>query len=228
MPLNKSRGNMYPWVTHTHSHIGGECPHKCIYCYVDNPRFGRPKRYQGEIRLLEDEFNVKYGEGRTIFIEHCNDMFAREIPHGFITRIIRHCNDFPNNTYIFQTKNPHRLLDYRFPNKTILGMTAETNRDMDASNAPSPRERLKSFSQVILKKFITIEPILAFDLDEFADLIIGAHPDFVNIGADSKNHGLQEPTFDEIIALVKRLQAAGIEIKKKHNLERLQPTPREG
>jgi hypothetical protein len=24
MPLTKSAGNMYPWVSHTHTHLGGE------------------------------------------------------------------------------------------------------------------------------------------------------------------------------------------------------------
>jgi hypothetical protein len=33
MPLKKSEGNMYPWVTHTHSHLAGACPHECK-CYV--------------------------------------------------------------------------------------------------------------------------------------------------------------------------------------------------
>lgn len=34
MALTKSKGNMYPWVTHTHTHLRGECPHGCRYCYV--------------------------------------------------------------------------------------------------------------------------------------------------------------------------------------------------
>jgi len=79
MSLKKSNGNMYPWVTHTHSHLGGECPHACTYCYVDNPRFGRPAKYTGPIRLLEDEFKVNYGTGRTIFVENCNDLFAAAV-----------------------------------------------------------------------------------------------------------------------------------------------------
>ena len=34
MGLTKSKGNMYPWVTHTHANLGGECPHKCRYCIL--------------------------------------------------------------------------------------------------------------------------------------------------------------------------------------------------
>ena len=69
MPLNKSKGNMYKFVSHTHSHLGGECPHKCIYCYVDSFRHRVPK-YQGELRLIEKELEVNYGKGKAIFIEH--------------------------------------------------------------------------------------------------------------------------------------------------------------
>jgi DNA repair photolyase len=53
MSLKKSTGNMYPWVTHTHCHLGGQCPHKCVYCYVDNFPYGRPEKYKGALRLIE-------------------------------------------------------------------------------------------------------------------------------------------------------------------------------
>lgn len=226
MPLNKSKGNMYPWVTHTHSHIGGECPHKCIYCYVDNPRFGRPKRYQGKIRLLKEELSVDYRKNRTIFVEHCNDLFANKVPREMILSVLGHCKKYPTNDYVLQTKNPARMVEFidQMPPRTILGMTAETNRLYSkCSNAPAPRKRFEAFSEIRTKKFITIEPILQFDHGEFSELIISSKPDFVNIGADSKNHGLPEPTYDEIMELVDTIRRAGIEIKKKHNLERLIP-----
>ena len=35
MPLVKSTGNMYSWVDCMHTHLGGECPHKCSYCYAN-------------------------------------------------------------------------------------------------------------------------------------------------------------------------------------------------
>jgi len=76
MPLQKSKGNMYPWVSNCHSHLGGECEHHCVYCYVEHSKFGRPEKYKGILRLIEEEFSVKYGSGKTIFMEHCNDLFA--------------------------------------------------------------------------------------------------------------------------------------------------------
>jgi DNA repair photolyase len=135
MPLKKSQGNMYPWVTHTHTHLGGECPHKCVYCYVDNPRWGRPKRYTGVLRLLEQEFKVDYDSGKVIFIEHCNDLWAAEVDPYFICRVLMHLEQYPENTFVFQTKNPFRYLkpgphlSLNTIKDAIFGCTIETNRN---------------------------------------------------------------------------------------------------
>ncbi|MHB8109580.1 MAG: DUF5131 family protein [Syntrophorhabdaceae bacterium] len=223
MPLKKSVGNMYPWVTHTHAHLGGECPHKCVYCYVDNPRFGRPERYKGVLRLLEDEFKVKYGTGKTIFVENCNDLFAKEVPDNFITQILLHCRKWPDNEYVFQTKNPGRSFNMaNLPNNHIFGCTVETNRDIpEISAAPRPLLRCSTMMAWKGRKFITIEPILDFDVEEFSDWIVSIEPEFVNIGADSKGHGLVEPPIEKVMALIEELTSNDIEIREKHNLNRL-------
>lgn len=224
MPLRKSVGQMYPWVTHMHSHLGGECLHKCVYCYVDNPRFGRPERYKGKLRLIEWEFNTNYGEKNTIFIEYKNDLFAKEIPQYFINKIIHHCLQYPDNIYVFQTKNPVRYLtmDEFFPADSILGTTIETNRIIsNISTAPIPEERYKAMLKVKGRKFITIEPVLDFDVDILAGWIAEINPEFLNLGADSKNHHLPEPTVSKIHALVGKLKEYGIELREKHNLNRL-------
>lgn len=227
MSLNRSTGNMYDWVTHTHCHLGGLCPHRCVYCYVDNPRFGRPAKYQGELRLIEDEFNVKYGKGRTIFIEYCNDLFAKKVPTEFINRILGHCQTWPENTYVYQTKNPGRYLtidDSLFPPNSIFGTTIETNRDIPGiGGAPRPHDRMVAMCSIKGRKFVTIEPVLNFDVDILAEWIARIRPEFTNLGADSKGHGLPEPTVDKINALVQKLDEYGIELRVKHNLGRLRP-----
>jgi hypothetical protein len=60
-----------------------------------------------------------------------------------------------------------------------------------------------------------------FDIDEFIKIIFTINPDFVNIGADSKGHHLIEPSTEKIEALIKRIEAAGIEVRRKSNLARL-------
>jgi DNA repair photolyase len=230
MPLNKSKGNMYPWVSHTHSHLGGECSHKCVYCYVDNPRFGRAPRYCGEIRIIEKELSVNYGSGKTIFIEHQNDLFAKDVPQEFINEVINHCYNYPDNTYVFQTKNPARYLTMNdeFPYRSILGTTIETNRNIpNVSNAPKPIERMKAMCELQGRKFITIEPVLDFDVDILAEWIARINPEFLNLGADSKGHNLPEPTIEKIMALTEKLKGYGIELREKHNLKRLTKTKEE-
>ena len=76
-------------------------------------------------------------------------------------------------------------------------------------------------SQLFFEKFITVEPIMDFDLVELMNLLVKAKPTFINIGADSKGHNLPEPSKEKIADLVKAIQSQGIEIRKKVNLERL-------
>ena len=225
---NKKNSNMYPWVDAMHSHIGGECPHKCSYCYVNNPISGRPAKFSGPIKMLEGELNVNYGEGKTIFIDHNNDLFAVGVPTYMILNVLDHCNKYPNNTFVFQTKNPKRFLDFGVvPKNSILGCTIETNRDIpkEISVAPCPKERFEAMKE--LRKtlnqriFITIEPIMDFDVEELASWIVEIKPEFVNIGADSKKHNLPEPSAKKILDLVAAIGKAKIEIREKHNLGRI-------
>lgn len=222
--LQKSKGNMYDWVTHQHSHLGGECPHRCYYCYVKSFPF-RPKKYQGELRLIEKELDVNYGSGKTIFIENCNDLFANDVPVAFVYRILEHCRKYPDNTYVFQTKNPTRMAVVPpsfWPPNSIFGTTIETDFDMDDfSHAPDPQERAIGLMYLKGRRFVTIEPILNFNIDVMTGLIANIRPEFVNIGADSKKHGLPEPPIEKVYALIENIKAMGIEVREKHNLERL-------
>jgi DNA repair photolyase len=227
MPLTKSQGQMYPWVSHTHSHLGGKCSHQCKYCYVQvSEKRYASGMYAGPSRLREKEFKVNYGEGKTIFIEHMNDMFAMDIPDAWINLILAHVREYPENTYVFQSKNPGRMWNWisKFPKNSILGTTIESNRIYpNLSTAPFPDERVDGMLQLPkeFKRFVTIEPVLDFDVDILAKWIFEIHPDFLNLGADSKGIGLIEPTVEKIMQLVAKLKEYGIELREKHNLQRL-------
>jgi hypothetical protein len=73
------------------------------------------------------------------------------------------------------------------------------------------------------RKFITIEPVLDFDVDILASWIARIRPEFLNLGADSKGHGLPEPSAEKIHGFVRKLKEYGIELREKHNLGRLKP-----
>jgi len=233
MPLTKSKGNMYDWCDFTHTHLRGECSHRCSYCYVQamEKRFGGG-HYAGELRLKESEFNVNYGSGCTIFIEHCNDLFAADVPDEWIQQILMHCAKWPDNTYVFQTKNPGRYSSFlpMMPVKRVLGCTIESTDDnviRVVSSAPSVRKR--SYEMRELRRngediFITIEPILRGCDMLMVSWLEDIKPNFVNIGADSKKSGLPEPSPEELRMFLDALKKTGLEIRKKVNLERLLQT----
>lgn len=227
MPLKKAQGNMYDWVTHTHSHLAGKCPHECSYCYVQ--KMCRTDKYKGEPRLIESEFFEFYGNGKIIFIEHMNDLFAKGINPEWTERILTHCRKLHYNKFVFQTKDVARLLDYytrgRFPHEAMIGTTIETNRTTkNISKAPEPIERykyIKCLREMDCPVFVTLEPIMDFDNAELSKWILDIKPEFVNIGADSKRCNLPEPPRWKISNLIETLKVNHIQIKKKSNLERL-------
>ena len=214
--LNEAKGNMYSWITHTFNVIKGECPHACTYCYMH--RFGKQK----ELRFDEKELATDLGSGRYIFVGSSCDMFAEKVPVHWIGKAIGHCFNF-KNTYLFQTKNPKGFNHYHFPGNTRLCITLETNRWYDdiMKQSPSPVERAEAFSEITaLKKYVTIEPVMDFDLDEFEVLLRMINPVQENIGADSGKNNLPEPSKEKLFALIERLQEFTT-IDKKTNLKRL-------
>jgi DNA repair photolyase len=237
MPLVKQKGNMYDWVSHQHAHLGGSCPHECSYCFVSGPNHERPAKYSGDPHLIEKEFEVIYGSGKTIFIDHMNDLWARDIHEDWIYRVLSHCNTWPDNRYVFQTKNPERYLEWEIiPTNSYLGCTIETDKGTSLiSTAPHPNDRFLAMVELVKKgcgyiPFITIEPILDFNVDGFSNMILAfaqacndnCAPDyFINIGADSKNHNLAEPTKEKLQTFIDILLKNDINIRKKLNLARI-------
>ena len=218
--MNKQKGNMYPWVTHTWNPIKGRCPHRCCYCYM--------KKYWNKLKepyLDEKCLKDNLGSGNIIFVGSSIDMWANDIPDDWILKVLSHCRKYPNNTYLFQSKNPFRFSRFRdqFPPNTILGTTLETNRDYNFSKAPQPRlrvEALKSWNGTGMVKMVSIEPIMDFDLDKFISMIALCEPVFVSIGADSKRNNLPEPPKEKIVKLISELRKV-TKVRLKNNLKRL-------
>ena len=217
------KSNMYDGVI-TWNPLGGECPHKCGYCSTNNlKRFpGVRAKYSGPLCLYP---GYPKETNKTVFVCAQNDLFAKEVPFEWIGEIISRCR-VVDNTYLFQSKNPERMKEFapHFPDKTILCTTIETNRIYpQMGNTVSPIERSKAMLSHVLAGFITqitIEPIMDFDLDEFAELIYYTTPNQVNIGADSKRNNLPEPSKEKVLALIAELEKFTV-VKQKSNLARL-------
>lgn len=125
--------------------------------------------------------------------------------------------------WLLQSKHPECFNPYLndLPENTILLTTLETNRDYyyyKVSKAPPPSKRYEAFKNLKYpKKIVTIEPIMPFDLEEFADMIASINPLAVFIGYNShpKQVHLLEPNMEKTLDLIVRLKLKGIRVLTK-------------
>ena len=222
---NKSNGNMYEWINKTANPLGGECSHKCSYCYVEKLKHSKPvirNKYSGDPFLSENGMKKICGKYKFIFVCDMTDLFAKNVPFDFIKKIIDRCNDYPENKYLFQTKNPSRINGSIMPKNSVICTTIESNRYYKdiMKNSPPPYKRALGMYCVDLPKYVTIEPILDFDLYEMVEIIRICNAIQCNIGADSGNNNLPEPSKEKILKLINELEKLTI-VKQKKNLNRL-------
>jgi DNA repair photolyase len=227
MALNKSKGNMYEFVTHTWNTVKGACPHDCGYCYMKGmaKRFNKP---QSPVRFDESELKTNLGSFNTIFVGSSNDLFAESIPDIWIVKTLNRCQKYSENEYMFQTKNPQRILDfteYDIIQNSVVCTTLESDIFYPdyMGNTPHPIERsiaMQDLNRLNINTFVTIEPIMQFHLDHFVRTIKQCNPQQVNIGADTGNNHLPEPSKEKILSLIAELEKF-TKVKQKRNLQRL-------
>ena len=216
--IKEAKGNMYEFVSHTWNPIKGKCYHGCSYCYMDKLS---PKR--GEARLDARELvNACLGSGNFIFVGSSIDMFAQDIPDSWIKTVLDCCDGY--NKYLFQSKNPARILEYLdHPvfERSIVCTTIETNRYYSEimRNSPQIEDRVKAMADISargIKTYVTTEPLMQFDLDEMVECIKKCNPVQVNIGRNtSRSVPISEPTPEEVQALVSGVEKfSKVEIKK--------------
>jgi len=231
---------MFPFITRTWNPLGGECLHHCCYCWAQGPR-GFAKRmkskfYEGEptLKLSSDmEKMFPFRPGEFVFVEDMADLFGDWVPREFLLKICNVPRNFPETKFLFLTKNPKRYLDLwdvlHDLENCVLGCTIESNRNYPGiSKAPSQLDRLYWMSQVakalyerykagheLRKLFLCAEPILDFDLMIFDTDIYRLKPWAVAIGYDNYNYHLPEPRLVRTMALITRLEDAGITVYRK-------------
>ncbi len=222
--MNETKGDMYPWCDYTWNPLAGRCPHDCDYCYMKTPPQSWLDKYQDSLRIYEKGMKqdlYEEGKGLTIFVCSGNDLFSAPIDD--IQTILKKTQDYPENTYLFQTKNPKKIrmtAKHLFPENTIVGTTIESDRDYAVSDAPHPFERVKEMARFDRTKMVSIEPIMDFTVSVLVDWINYIDPDFVSIGADSSNNNLPEPSGDKVRHLYDAIKDDR-EIKLKKNLKRI-------
>ena len=223
MALNKQKGNMYGFITHTWNVIKGKCEYDCVYCYMK--AWGELK----PVRFDHSELNTDLGDGNFIFIGSSCDMWSKSISYTWIYDTMEYCQQYEDhNKFLIQSKNPKRFIEFIdvIPHNTYFCTTIETNRNTGGiSSAPPIYERVKyirELKEMGLTTMITIEPVLNFDTEELIDIIRVCKPDYVNVGADSKNHNLPEPGKEKLLTFLKELKNLPcVTLYEKNNLKRL-------
>ena len=213
---NVKASRMFSVVTKTWNPVTG-CLHYCKYCWARRlalTKLKNTKKYRNGFspQIHENEFRKRFN-GDFVFVCDMGDLFGDWVPREWILKVIEHIKKFPDTDFLFLTKNPkryHEFIDY-FPENAILGATIETNRDdlyrkHDISKAPLPSERYKAMKTLDWpKKFVSIEPILEFDLEMFSKWIREIRPIMVYVGYDNYNNGLPEPCLEKTLRLIKEL-----------------------
>jgi DNA repair photolyase len=181
---------------------------------------------QPVLHFDEKELKTNLGSGNFIFVGSSCDMFAENVPDDWIKKTLRHVRKYPYTKFLFQSKNPERMLRFIAPADTrfVLCTTIETNRVYGEfmGTAPSPIERVSAFDKwyPYIPLHVTIEPIMDFDLDEFVSMLWELPVYQINIGADSGNNKLPEPSPEKIAALIEALRRF-TDVHLKKNLKRL-------
>jgi len=179
------------------------CGFDCIYCSARRLALTRLKyspRYRDGFNphLEEKDLGRKFRPGDFVFVGYMGDIsFAsRPVIINILERIVAQ----PEVKFLFCTKNP--LIYWRwnliYPNNLYLGATIESNYDLGLSNkAPAPYFRYIAMKALDHPhKFISIEPLVDFDLSTFIDWMKQIRPEIIEIGPDNYHNNLPEPVGD--------------------------------
>ncbi len=200
------------------------CKFDCSYCWARKLAEGKlktayPNGFTPEFH--SDRLNKRFKPDDFVFVCSMGDIsFATLEQYDQIDTVLL---KFPDTKFLLCTKHPDiYICGYPFPDNVYHGVTLETNRLTPMSKAPSTETRYGIMTlDKHPHKFISIEPIMDFDLVEFSKWIYEINPEIVEIGADNYTNGLPEPTWDKVYKLIDILTLHSITVIQKDGLKRL-------
>ena len=217
-------GKMFPFITQTWNPLGGECLHKCSYCWATALKQRYPNlqtKYGGPARIIDKEFNriKSFKETDFIFVCDMTDLFGHWVPDEIIQRIFEAIKVSPAK-FLLLTKNPRHYRDLiaigiHIPLNCTVGCTIESDIDHLITVPVSSRlEAMADLSTMGYPIMLSIEPIMQFTPD-FITWRRYIHPKFVAVGYDNYNHGLPEPSLKATMQLIEAIENFGITVYRK-------------
>ena len=199
------------------------CEYNCLYCYAPKiyEKFSKCEKCQKFIpHFHKERLKQKFKPGETWFVCSMGDIsFASFDQFVVILEVI---SNYPETTFYIQSKNPAYFLEYlechgAIRRNVVLGTTIETNWDtylhLSISEAPPTEHRYSAMVRLRQRnrRYITIEPVLHFDLDTIVTWIKGIAPEFVYVGclnplSKAKKLQIPEPSLEDIKKLIEKLR----------------------
>ncbi len=181
---------------------------RCLSCHAFEP-------HEHPERLEKTLPQTGFGE----FVFTCASGDVAFCKTKYLERIAERMRNDPTRTFLIQSKNPATFARVKWPSNVVLGTTIETNQDASCraiSKAPPPSRRLLDFLAIDHRsKMVTIEPVMAFDMDVMVDWMGKLNPCLIWLGFDTKGCGLPEPTMEQVRELHWRLSLLGIPVRLK-------------
>ncbi len=204
--------NMYKGAITWSPFVG--CRFNCSYCQPSFKRQMRRRQHQCELcgrytPHFHPERMAKVPSADLIFACAFGDIsFANP---DEITHILTTIGLYPDKTFLVQSKNPSIFIPLvgQVPDNVVLGTTIETNRPTDnVSQAPLPTIRATAMAELPWsRRYVTVEPILDFDVESLLSWIKQIKPEFVYVGYDNHSCKLDEPQLEKTLKLMRKLES---------------------
>lgn len=207
------------------------CLHSCTYCWArklaETRLKGSPRYKDGfQPTFHAEDLKKKFKPGEFVFVTDMGDAWGWWTPRDQLEQVIEVERKFPETRFLNQTKSPMSFHRFQFPGNTVLGTTIETNRYFPqfyvGQGVGAPSDRMGWMASLAHPhKFVSIEPIMDFDLEEFVRWIGHIRPEIVEVGADNYGHHLPEPDGMKVVSLLNALREFVPQVIMKDGLERL-------
>ena len=161
-----SDGSAIEWTEATWNPVRGctKVSPGCKHCYAETfaERFrgvpGHPFEQGFDIRIVEHalELPKKWKRGRHIFVNSMSDLFHKDVPDSYVSRVFDVMRDTPQHQYQLLTKRSERMADFllgtKVPSNVWCGVSVETQKY---------RSRIADLVKVRARiRFLSIEPLI--------------------------------------------------------------------
>ena len=216
--LNNQKNGGIETCDYTWNPIAG-CLHRCHYCYM----LRMEKRFPG---IMDPTFKPHYltdphkkKKPAKIFVGSSGDMWGEWVNHDHILAVLDSCEQTPQHTFQFLTKNPMKYMEFPQIDNAWYGTTCDGTEQTE-DNIIVLGLSDQGYRSI---RFVSFEPLLApVDPDLFGI-------SWIIIGANS-NKGAEKPPKEWADHLIDLARKSGIAVFVKDNYnypERIKEFPQD-